>query len=114
MTETQIQSSIIDYLQLLENQGKLWFTRLNNIPPVNKTPGGRITGFRRLPKGCKKGIPDIEVLIKSKLVGFEIKAVKGKQSEEQKEVEESFKKHGAEYFIVKSLEDAIEIVNRFI
>ena len=36
MLESEIQSVIIDYLEILERQGKIFFHRVNNIPPVNK------------------------------------------------------------------------------
>ena len=109
LTETEIQSSIIDYLELLESQGKLWFSRLNNIPPVNKEKNGNMS-FRRLPKGCKKGIPDILVLMSNRCIALEVKTQIGKQSEEQKEVEASFKKQGHEYHVVRSLAETIELL----
>lgn len=114
MKESDIQAAIITYLQLLENKGKLWFTRLNNIPPVNKNVNGQVTGFRRLPRGVKKGIPDIEVIMDGKLIGLEVKTPKGRQSEEQKNVEENFKKHNCEYHVVRSLEDAIKVIGHII
>lgn len=109
MKETEIQSSIIDYLMVLESQGKLWFSRLNNIPPVNKTPGGKMT-FRALPKGSKRGIPDILVIKSGRTIALEVKTKTGKQSEYQKEVEENFKKQGQEYYIVRSLDEVIKIL----
>ncbi|MGL5716721.1 MAG: VRR-NUC domain-containing protein [Paraclostridium sp.] len=108
LTETQIQSSIIDYLEILEGQGKLWFSRLNNIPPVDKGLNGKMT-FRKLPKGCKKGIPDILVIFGSRCIAVEVKTATGKQSKEQKIVEDNFKKQGQEYYVVRSLQEAINI-----
>lgn len=46
MRETDIQSTIIRYLAILETQGKLFFNRTNNIPPVNKDSKGKVIGFR--------------------------------------------------------------------
>ncbi|MGL5126130.1 MAG: VRR-NUC domain-containing protein [Fusobacteriaceae bacterium] len=109
LTETQIQSSIIDYLEILESQGKLWFSRLNNIPPVNKGANGKMT-FRKLPKGCKKGIPDILVIKGMRTIAIEVKTAIGKQSKEQKEVEEHFKRQGQEYYLIRSLIQAMEIL----
>ncbi|MGL5718570.1 MAG: VRR-NUC domain-containing protein [Paraclostridium sp.] len=109
LTETEIQSSIIDYLELLEKQGKLWFSRLNNIPPVNKGKDGSIS-FRKLPKGVKKGIPDIMVLMPNRCIALEVKTKIGKQSEGQKEVEKHFIKQGHEYHVVRSLAEAIDIL----
>ena len=111
ISETDIQSTIIRYLTVLENQGKLFFNRTNNIPPVNKNSKGEVVGFRRLPAGAKKGIPDIWVILQGKTIGLEVKTATGRQSKEQKEIEERFKKNGAEYYIVRSLDDVKEVIN---
>ena len=66
MVESQIQSAIIDYLSILENQGKLFFQRTNNntvYDPVGKR-------FRSLAKGQKKGFPDLLILFKGKCLGI--------------------------------------------
>lgn len=110
ISETDIQSAIIRYLTILENQGKLFFNRTNNIPPVNKDHKGNVVGFRRLPVGAKKGIPDIWVILQGRTIGLEVKTATGRQSKEQKEIEERFKKNGAEYYIVRSLEDVEKIL----
>lgn len=106
MTETQIQSSIIDYLQVLENQGKLFVQRVNNtaiFDSANKR-------WRSLAKGTKKGFPDILILKDGKCIGLEIKTNVGKQSKEQKEMERLMKEHGADYYVVRSLDEVVEIV----
>ncbi|MCJ8341410.1 MAG: VRR-NUC domain-containing protein [Cetobacterium sp.] len=108
MKETEIQSSIIDFLTIQENQGKLFFSRLNNIPPVEKTSTGM--KFRRMPKGSKKGIPDILVLKSGRTIALEIKTKIGKQSKEQKEIEKHFTKQGAEYYIIRDFYEVIEIL----
>lgn len=109
MKETDIQAAIITYLGILENQGKIWFSRLNNIPPVNKGTDGKMV-FRKLPRGCKKGIPDILIISKGRTIAMEVKTPAGKQSKEQKLVEESFKEQGQEYHVVRSLEEAIKVL----
>lgn len=107
MTETQIQSSIIDYLQVLENQGKLFLHRVNNMGVYDP----KVKAHRRFPKGAKKGIPDIWVIKDGKTIGLEVKAPKGTQRKEQKEIEERFKKNGAEYHIVRSVEEVRKILD---
>lgn len=107
MKETEIQSSIIDYLQILENKGKIFFQRVNNTPvydPIGKK-------FRSMAKGTKKGFPDILIIKAGKTIGIEVKTAIGKQSKEQKEIESKFKQHGQEYYIVRSLDEVIEILN---
>ena len=52
MKESDIQSQIISYLQILEKQGKLFFNRMNNIPtPIKdgKTIGLEV-GYREKKK----------------------------------------------------------------
>lgn len=108
MTETQIQSSIIDYLQLLEKQGKLFLHRVNNMGVYDP----KVKAYRVFPKGAKKGFPDIICLKDGLFIGLEVKTGEGKQSKEQKEIEKDFKKHGADYFVVRSLKEVIEIIGR--
>jgi len=109
MKESEIQSQIIDYLQVLENKGKIFMQRVNNTAiydPVGKR-------WRALAKGTKKGFPDILVLKDGKCIGLEIKTNIGKQSKEQKEIEKEFKKHKAAYYVVRSLKEVIEIFDRY-
>ena len=106
MKESEIQSSIIDYLQLLENQGKLFIQRVNNTPIYD--PIGR--KFRSLAKGTKRGFPDILVFKDGKCIGLEVKTNVGKQSKEQREMEKLMKEHGAAYYVVRSLDEVIEII----
>ena len=107
MKESEIQSSIIDYLQILENKGKIFFQRVNNTPVYDP----KYKQFRSMPKGSKKGFPDILVIKSGKTIGIEVKTATGKQSKEQKDIESKFKKHGQEYYIVRSLDEVIEILN---
>jgi len=57
-----------------------------------------------------KGLPDIQVLTDGGYAVFlEVKRPSGKQSPEQKEFEERCKKIGAEYYVVRSIDDCQEI-----
>lgn len=109
MTETQIQSSIIDYLMLLENQGKLFLHRVNNMGVYDP----KRKAYRVFPKGAKKGFPDIIVIKNGFLIGLEVKTGEGKQSNNQKEVEKKLKKHGAAYYVVRSLEEVVGIFDKY-
>ena len=111
MKETDIQSAIIDYLQIQENLGMLFFQRINNIPVSMMRNGKRV--FRSMPKGSKKGFPDILVIKQGKCIGVEVKAVRGQISEAQKKVKEYFESNGAEYHIVRSVEEVQEIIEKF-
>ena len=101
MKESEIQSEIIDYLMILEKQGKLFFQRVNNTAiydPVGKK-------FRSMGKGAKRGFPDILVIKRGRVIGLEVKRPGAKQKGEQEVIEEMLKKNGAEYYVVRSVED---------
>ncbi len=100
--EIAIQSAIIDYLYLK----KYFFVRLNNIPAVQTVNGKMV--FRRLPKGSMKGLPDLMVLKKGKVIFLEVKD-KSKQSPDQIIFESHCKSEGIDYFIVKSIDDVTKI-----
>jgi hypothetical protein len=103
MKESDIQSTIIDYLFLRKH----FFVRLNNIPPV-QTVNGRMV-FRRMPKGSMLGLPDIMVLWKGFPVFLEVKAEKGRLSEHQIEFKRRCGEQGIEYWVVRKIEDLQEI-----
>lgn len=98
--ESDIQSAICDYLAIK----RFFFWRQNNTPiydPIRKL-------FRKFPKYAIKGLPDIQIIHKGKTIFLEVKKKGMYQSNEQKEFEKSAKKNGADYFVVKSLEEAIK------
>ncbi len=99
--ETKIQSAIIDYLFLKKH----FFVRLNNIPPFDPVK----RAFRKMPKGSVKGLPDIMVITDGGYIVFlEIKD-KSKQSPDQKEFQRRCTEKGAEYWIIKSIDDVKNI-----
>lgn len=106
MKESQIQSIIIDYLIYMENQGKLFFQRTNNTPIYQENR------FRRLAKGQKKGFPDIILCYRGTFVGLEVKTDAGKQSKEQVWNERKIKENKGYYFIVRSLDDVKEVLEK--
>jgi len=112
MKETEIQSAIIDYLQILENQNKLFFVRLNNIPPVTKLPNGKML-FRRMPKGTKKGLADILLIIKGQAIFLEVKSESGYLRTEQKQFQELCKRNSTLYFVVRSVIEVENIIKTY-
>ncbi|MFM7852283.1 MAG: VRR-NUC domain-containing protein, partial [Flammeovirgaceae bacterium] len=60
-------------------------------------------------KTGRAGTPDITVCYQGKFVGIEVKNKKGKQSESQKQAQETIEKTGGYYFIVRSLDELISI-----
>ncbi len=110
--ESEIQSRIIDYLQILENQGKLMFHRANNIPVSQIRNGKRI--FRAMPKGSKKGLCDIFCVINGYFIGLEIKTSTGRQSEHQKAFQKLVENNKGQYHIVKSVDDVKRVLEKII
>ncbi len=96
-TESQIQSAICDYLAIK----KYIFWRSNNIPPYDP----KKKAFRRMPKYCVNGVSDIILLLDGKVWFLEVKRKNTKQSPNQKEFEAMVRRGGAEYAIVRSIED---------
>lgn len=109
--ETELQSQIIDYLTLLENQNKLWFTRINVIPPVQYVNGKMV--FRRMPKGAKTGIADLLILKDSQTIWVELKAEgKTKLSETQEKFAEAVQSFSdGEYHVINSFEQFKNLIN---
>jgi hypothetical protein len=104
-TESNIVSSICDYLALKQ----YFFWRQNTAPAVQKRASG--WAFRKMPKHSKKGVPDI-IIIKQptgQFVGLEVKREEGKQSPDQKDFERESKAAGAQYHVVRSIDDVIAL-----
>lgn len=104
--EMTIQSSILDHLLLQQVLGKLFVQRINNTPIYDQERGT----YRAMPKGAHKGFPDIFVLKNSQAYFIEVKSGKGRQSKAQKEVEGVLVANGAEYYIVRTLEFVMKIL----
>ena len=98
--EVQIQRQICDYLALKGHT----FWRVNNIPAYDPTRGT----FRAMPKYSMAGVSDILLILKGVLWCIEVKG-KSPQSDSQKEFERKVINVGAEYHIVRSVEDVIKL-----
>ena len=109
IAEKDIQRTIKDYLQVMENQGKLMFIRSNSLA-VQTTNGNYIqTG--------KKGSPDILVWMcediwydEIRCIALEVKSTIGKQTTTQIEWQNKFEGFGGEYYIVRSVEEVMKII----
>lgn len=105
ISESEIQSQIIDYLNYRVD---LFFQRTNNTPVYDP----KTEKFRKMAKGQKKGFSDLIVLKKGVLYCLEVKTKNGKQSDYQKKMEKLVNKNGGVYAIVRSLEDVIRIIDK--
>jgi len=55
------------------------------------------------------GLPDIVVIRDGFFIGLECKTKAGRQSPDQKEFERRTKEAGAEYYVVRSVDDVVEV-----
>jgi len=101
MTETEIQSTICEYLAYRKH----FFWRQNTAPRYDT----KKQIFYRMPKHAMNGVPDIILIKDGQFIGLEVKQEKGKQSEDQKIFEKRCHDAGAKYYIVRSLDDVIKL-----
>lgn len=115
-TEADLKRTVTEYLDILQNQGKLVWLRLNAGDFIEVRGNTR----RRI-KGCPAGTADIQVIVKwwpqgapnkweTRVVFIELKSEKGKQSPEQGAFQKIVEAQGASYFIVRELETLQEIL----
>lgn len=106
--ERLIQKSCVDYLTMLENQGKLTFVRNNSFCGLIQRPNGT-SGWV---KNNKPGSPDIIVFLdQGKNIQLEIKSSIGKQSTEQKAWENFATKLGHKYYTIRSVDELVKILS---
>jgi len=103
--ESDIQKECLHLLQILENQGQIYFIRCNVFSGKIKRANGT-DGFIRQ---AKAGTPDIIICCEGKFIGFEIKTESGKQSDLQKAAQLKIEKAGGKYFIIRSVRDLIYV-----
>jgi len=101
MAETQVLNSICEYLEYKKH----FFWRSNTLPVYSV----KNQSFIRMPKYSKTGLPDITIIKYGFYIGLEVKDGKGKQSPNQKQFEVDLKEAGGEYYVVRSIDDCINI-----
>lgn len=98
MSEGNAQSAICDYLAYRKH----FFWRQNTVgvyDAKNKT-------FRKMPKYAMKGVPDIIVIDNTgHAIFLEVKSAKGVLSKEQKIFRDKCKEKGAEYYLIRSVDE---------
>jgi len=107
LTESQILRAIADYLQYAQNQGKLYYTRLNSGSAFVK----RGNKFYKI-QLCEEGTADFFVLTKlqsdlwiPRIIFVEVKSEKGRASPAQNAFQKLVENQLAEYVVVRSLGD---------
>ena len=105
LSEAQIQRQCLQYLTL-----KKIFHWRNNTIGIPVHVDGKFSRYRKV---YKKGLPDIIYVKDGLVVAIEVKTEKGKQSPDQKKFEKDMWRADGSYFIVRSLDDLIAVLNNF-
>ena len=113
MKEAELKKAVADYLTLGMNQGKWYFDRLNSGRTL-----AVYNGAQRMINMCRPGTADFMVFAKNglriegcpHLLFLELKGDKGRQSAEQKDFANQVERHGAEYHLIKSLDELMMIL----
>lgn len=114
--EEGLQLMVVDFLEVLLNQGKIMFyTHINNNMYTNSFK--QKSKARRM--GVKSGTPDILVITNAGLVLlFELKAPKGVLSDSQKQLFQDYKNKGKFSFLHlikgKTNEEAFELFQKIL
>jgi len=103
-TESEVLNAVCEYL----SAKNYFFFRVNNVP-VFQGDGHGGGFFRKLSKWSIAGVPDIIMIYNGDFIGLEIKTPSGRQSPEQKAFETRCKNESGEYYIIRRIEDLIEI-----
>jgi hypothetical protein len=105
--ESDIQYSILQYLNTLQQSLPIYFFRSNSgaFNIVDKA------GNQRFMKTGKKGCPDIILCAFGKFIGIEVKNEKGSLSEYQKQTCLEIDKAGGIYLTVRSVVELIADLN---
>ena len=116
MREKDLKLAVSQYLEYGTNQGKWYADRLNSGEVIVVAGQSR----RRITL-CREGTADFMVLQyyrnftggrwgQLRVYYLELKGDKGKQSDAQKEFQILVEAQGAEYFLVRSVEEVMEIL----
>lgn len=98
--ESIIQKSITDYLTMIQRQHKIYWFRAGS-GAIKTEQGGYF-------KSGRPGVPDIIVVKNGLFYGLEVKTIKGKQTEHQKNAQAEIEVAGGKYFVVRSIDDVKE------
>lgn len=63
-------------------------------------------------EGMLSGVADLHIISKNKILFIELKVGKNKQSETQKEFQKIVENYGFKYFVVRSLDELLEILKK--
>jgi len=104
--EGLVVSAVCEYLEIQEKLGNGVWWKVRNMTYNGKAGGGGF--FRKLTGPLEKtGLPDIEGIYKGRYIALEVKAPKGTQTQNQKDLQKLIIANGGEYHVIRSLEDVL-------
>ena len=118
MNEADLKRTVEDYLTYKQNQGALYFDRLNSGEAIV------LKGDKHYKINlCREGTADFMVLMWTfplgapnkgwtRVIFLELKSKTGKQSEDQRTFQDAVEKQGASYFIIRNLEELEVLLSR--
>jgi hypothetical protein len=109
MTEEEIiQCQLVEHLTQLKQQGKI--RKFTAIPNSTYTPS-RSAKTKNIEMGLRGGLFDLFIVGLDKYYFLELKTLKGRLSDSQKEWQEVLNKVGCLNFVVYGLDNAIALIN---
>jgi hypothetical protein len=114
ISEATLHRNVAQYLDTVIKAPNIWTS-------IDAGAGkmGVVAAAQRKARGVKKGWPDVLVFHAAghapfyvEVIGIELKAEKGSQSDEQKDVERAFVKVGASYALARSIDDVKAILRK--
>jgi len=107
--ESEIQKAAVKFLQLQENLGRLTYFSIPN------NPRSAATGLKLKREGMRAGTPDLMILAKDRVPLFvEMKAPKGRLSDDQILAADRLTEHGALVVICRSVTDVEMLVGNWL
>lgn len=111
MTEAEIHKQIVFYLNTILPQDAIIHATL--AEGVRGGKRGIIDGARRKAMGQRAGMPDILIFTGGQGYCLEVKSAKGRLSDAQKEVHRLLDAQGIPCAVVRSVEDAREVMREW-
>ena len=116
ISEANVLRGCLDYLQVLKNQGKLWFCRMNSGKALVKK-GDKHYSLTLAPEGTadilvitNNGRYDAPNKFYALPLFLEIKSPTGKQTKAQKEFQKEIEAQGCLYRIIRSIDELMGII----
>ena len=110
-TENKIQQEIVQYFR--NNYCLKHHNPRQCIFSVPNDSKNAVEQQRKVNTGLMAGVSDLIVLINGNAIFVEIKTEIGKQSDKQKEFEETVTLQGFKYYLVRSLEEFKQIIETY-